>query len=46
LAAVVANIIPQLYGVLLFFVFEHRAVKFKFYTVADNTVFSCSFQKQ
>jgi len=27
-------------------VLEHIAVKLEFYTVADNTVFSFSFQKQ
>jgi len=27
------------------FVLEHIAIKIKFYTVADNTVFSCKFQK-
>jgi len=36
LAAVVASIIQC----VTVFVLEHRSVKLKFYTVADNTVFS------
>jgi len=43
---VVASIIPVTIRYVTVFVLVHIAVKLKFYTVADNTVFSCWFQKQ
>jgi len=41
MAAVVSSIITATIQCVTVFVLEHIAVKLKFYTVADNTVFSC-----